>query len=1338
MEPGNGRRIRQSPGVRNWSSTVFSPSVRQQGLWFLSRQEGLSPTYNVPSAVRLVGELDREALRLALGDVVARHEPLRTVFEVVDGTLCGRVLDVGDGGVDLPVTEADEAGAAHTLVRLGRVPFDLAKDLPFRAHLLALGERTHVLLLVVHHIATDGTSEGPLFRDLAVAYRARTGGRAPDREPLPVQYSDYAAWQRDFLGTPSDPASEAAEQLAHWREALAGLPEEALIRPDRPRPLTASYQGVAHTVSCSRQVHSRLLEIARETGTTLFMVVQAATAVLLSRTGAGDDVPIGVPVEGRADEALEDLVGFFVNTVVLRTSTAGNPSFRALLQRVRETDIAAWANQDVPLDWVVEELNPERSTSRNPLFQVLLTLEEAGDHPLDLPGLTVSAEPVHIGTAKFDLSIGFSRQRTEHGLPDRLAVTVEGSTDLYEQATVRAAAERLALVLEAVAAEPDTPIREIALLDARERGLLTEWSGTLGAEPTATLVGLFEAQAAGRPDATAVVDGETRVTYRELNARANRLARLLRARGAGPEERVAVLLDRSADLAVALLAVLKTGAAYLPVDPTYPAERIATLFEEARPALVVTDGAASASLPPQFEDAPVLLGAGAVEADLAARDAADLTDAERTTPLLPGHPAYVIYTSGSTGRPKGVTIAHSSVVAILEATREQFAFGGDDVWTWFHSYAFDVSVWEMWGAFAHGGTLVSVPYEVSRLPKDFLALVARERVTVLCQTPSAFYPLIPEDARSTPELALRAVIFAGEALDFAQISPWYDRHPDDRVTLVNMYGITETTIHATYLALDAPKVAGSVGRSLVGGPLAGLRMFVLDERLSPVPVGVVGELYVAGPQLARGYLNRPGLTAERFVACPFEGAGERMYRSGDLARWSPDGGLDYIGRADDQVKVRGFRIELGEVQAVFTRNPRVRQGAVIVREDVPGDKRLVAYAVPADDGVTAGELHEDLRMQLPDYMVPSVIMVSELPLTPNGKLDSRALPAWTVTGGGVRASGTPVEKALCALMAEILGVPDVGVGDNFFNLGGHSLLAVMFLDRVKDIADIGGVPLTIRDLYRWPTVAQLAQQLTNRTRGNPMEPVLTMREGVGEPLFILPVASGLSWTYSPILPHLDDDRPVIGLQSAQLAGGLKPASMAEMADSHVAAIRELQPHGPYHLMGCSFGGVLAYLVAVRLEAAGEEVATLALLDARPLPEEFRPAEADSRWVMEVLLGHRADGLADPASHEELVDLLRAHDPVLGMLEWKQASTVAATTVGNCEAFLHYHAEERFSGDLLFFNATRTSDRSGAQTWGAFVDGEILQHDLDCGHLEITDREPLREIGQLIDDHLAQW
>ncbi|MGW3046322.1 non-ribosomal peptide synthetase, partial [Kitasatospora sp. NPDC001159] len=715
-------------------------------------------------------------------------------------------------------------------------------------------------------------------------------------------------------------------------------------------------------------------------------------------------------------------------------------------------------HQDLPFERLVEDLAPTRSLARHPLFQIMLVLQNTAQAALDLPGLTATPLPAGEGTAKFDLDLNLNEAFDEHGAPAGLTGILNYATDLFDPATARTIADRLNRVLHAVAADPGRPVHTIEVLDAAERErILITWNDRTAEGPDATMPELFQAQAARTPDTIALVqpdDGPAvEVSYADLNARANRLARLLTARGIGPETVVAVAMGRSAGLVVALLAVLKSGAAYLPIDPAYPADRIAYLLRDGSPALVLTDLAAQAtSLTAPAGSRPVLvLDVPETQSALAGLDPTDLTDAERTTPLLPEHPAYVIHTSGSTGRPKGVTVTHRNVARLFAATRPDFRFGAEDVWTWFHSFAFDFSVWELWGALLHGGRLVVVPFDVSRSPDRFLGLLARHRVTVLSQTPSAFYQLVQAEAATAATgsgLALRVVVFGGEALDPGRLAAWYERHPQDAPLLVNMYGITETTVHVTYAELaasqaDRPEFASPVGRGLPN-----LRVYLLDAALRPVPPGVTGELYVAGAQLARGYLGRPGLTAERFVACPFGEAGERMYRSGDLARWTADGELQYLGRADHQVKIRGFRIELGEVEAALAAHPDVAQAAVIVREDAPGDRRLTGYLVPAhrDTEVAPTELTTALRQHLagmlPDYMVPAAVVVLDgLPLTANGKLDRRALPAPDYTTTAVsRTAASAREEVLAALFAEVLGLAQVGVDDSFFDLGGHSLL----------------------------------------------------------------------------------------------------------------------------------------------------------------------------------------------------------------------------------------------------------------------------------------------------------
>ncbi|MFJ9852283.1 non-ribosomal peptide synthase/polyketide synthase [Streptomyces sp. NPDC101150] len=1049
--PALGRRERPE---------VVPLSFAQRRLWFLHRMDGPSATYNIPLALRLSGNLDQRAMEAALADVVERHESLRTVVPVVDGMPCQRVLDLDEARPRLRMTEVGEGDLPDRLAEAARHGFELSEEPPLHAELFRLGADEHVLLLVAHHIAGDGWSMGPLSRDLATAYAARSEGAKPEWSPLPVQYADYTLWQRELLGEGSDPDSLLSVQLAYWNEQLADLPEQVELPFDRTRPAVMSHRGAHLPVRIDAELHQSLRALARDGGASLFMVLQAGLAALLGKLGAGTDVPIGTPIAGRTDEAVDDLVGFFVNTLVLRTDLSGDPSFTELLGRVRADALAAYAHQDVPFEHLVEALNPTRSLAHHPLFQTMLALQNAPLGTFDLPRLRVAADLVHTGTAKCDLTFLLTEQPGTHGLSGM----VEYSTDLFDAATVEGIVDRWLRLLRAVVADPGRRIGQVDVLSADElRALLPAGVDRSGELPESGITELFERQVRANPTAVAVVSGEVTLTYGELNARANRLAHHLIARGVGPEQLVALALPRSAELVVAILAVLKAGAAYVPVDPEYPAARIAYLLQDARPSLLVTTGRTG-----ELPDADPV--------DRLLLDAVDLDGLPDTDPevlLDPGRPAYVIHTSGSTGNPKGVVVPHRNVVRLFGTTQELFGFSAEDVWPLFHSYAFDFSVWELWGPLLHGGRLVVVDHETSRSPRRFLELLARERVTVLNQTPSAFYQLMqadeeaPETGRS---LALRTVVFGGEALDHARLKSWYERHPDDAPLLVNMYGITETTVHVTYAALDRSDAAAGH----IGAALPDLRTYVLDAHLRPVPPGVPGELYVAGAGLARGYLNRPGLTAGRFVADPFGPAGARMYRSGDVVRRCPDGSLRFVGRADDQVKVRGFRIELGEIEAALVAHPGVAQVAVLARQDRADDTRLVAYLVPAPGAVPrSAELREHLRARLPEYMVPAAFVILEsLPLTANGKLDRRALPAPDLAPAHTgRAPRTPQEQILCELFAEVLGVAEAGVDDSFFDLGGHSLLATRLVARVRATL---GVELELRTLFETPTPAGVA------------------------------------------------------------------------------------------------------------------------------------------------------------------------------------------------------------------------------------------------------------------------
>ncbi|MER5428955.1 non-ribosomal peptide synthase/polyketide synthase [Streptomyces sp. NPDC002588] len=987
--------------------TLLPLSSAQRRLWLLAQVDGASTAYNLPSAWRLTGPLDRDALQAALNDVAARHAPLRTVFRSVEGVPYQQILaDVEVPLITAPFEELN-ARAAHV--------FDLERELPVRATLFETGPDEHVLLLLLHHIATDEWSHRPLLADLGTAYAARTAGRAPDWAPLTASYADYTLWQRELL--------DAAEPglLAHWTDTLRGLPDELNLPTDRPRPAESTGRGGTAGFTVPPALARALRDLAREHGVSMFMVAQAAVAALLHRLGAGDDIPLGAPVSGRSDEALEDLVGFFVNSLVLRTDLSGDPTFAELLARVRATSLTAYDHQELPFERLVEAVNPERSLARHPLFQVMVVhLTGTGDGPA-LSGLDVRREPVGQDTAKFDLGFDF----VERG--ESIDGWIEYSADLFDAATAELLARRTERLLEQIAADPGRRIGSLDVLDSDERArVLGEFNATAHPVPDPTLPELFRAQAARTPDATALVFEEQRLTYAELDSRVERTARVLAGLGAGVERTVAVALPRSVDLVVALLAVHRAGAAYLPLDPDYPAERLALMVEDARPVCVVREG-----LP---------------------------TGPESTLPTSydPLHPAYVIYTSGSTGRPKGVVVPHAGIVNRLLWMQDAYGLTADDRVLQKTPSSFDVSVWEFFWPLITGATLVVAPPEAHKDAARLAGLVQRAGVTTVHFVPSMLRAFLDEPGAAGCT-GLRRVMCSGEVLPAALARRFHEVLPAE---LHNLYGPTEAAVDVTAREVGPDATSVPIGR-----PVWNTRTYVLDAGLRPVPPGVAGELYLAGVQLARGYLGRPSLTAERFVADPYaEAPGARMYRTGDLARWTADGELEYLGRTDHQVKVRGFRIEPGEIETVLAAHPSVAHATVVVR-----DERLVAYVVGSVDSAS---LRAHAAATLPDHMVPAaVVTLDTLPLTPNGKLDRRALPApdfaAEVTDTRPR---TPLEETLCALVADVLGLERVGPDDDFFSLGGDSIVAMQLVARAR----AAGLAFSPRDVFRHKSAAGLA------------------------------------------------------------------------------------------------------------------------------------------------------------------------------------------------------------------------------------------------------------------------
>jgi amino acid adenylation domain-containing protein len=1183
------------------------PSFAQQRLWFVDRLRPGSPAYHLPVALRLTGRLDAAVAERCLREAVHRHEALRTVFRRVGGQLAQVVLP--DVPCPLPIEdlshlppEGREAEASRRMAVEFRLPFDLERGPLLRAGLLRLAAEDHVLWLSAHHIACDGRSVEVLYQDFAALYAAFLHGEPSPLPPLPAHYADYATAQRARMQ-----GETLREHLTWWKQQLAGLAESLELPTDRPRPVEAALRGGTRFFSLPLGLTEALESLGRSEVTWLFMTLLAGFKALLKRYTGQDDIAVGTPVADRPRREWHKMIGCFLNIAVLRTDLSGDPTFRELLRRLRTRALRAYAHQDLPFERLVEELRPARTRGRQPLIQATFTLQDDPARGMALPGLkAASILAVDSGAAQYDL--GLRMTRTEAGLEGAL----EYDSDLFDAATIDRMVGHFRVLLEAAAAAPDRHLSELPLLSTDENRQLMSWGRPEykteapareeadGPIPgAADLSTLFEAQVARTPGAIAVTFEGTALTYGELNAWANRLAHRLRGLGVGPGTCVGLFAERSAAMVAGTLGILKAGAAYVPIDTSYPNDRAAFMLSDAAAPVVLTQrGLASR------------LGGAAAQVLFLEDDASGDDTANPPATAHPASPAYVIYTSGSTGRPKGVVVTHANVVRLFHATDAWMGFGPSDVWTLFHSIAFDFSVWELWGALLYGGRLVVVPYLVSRSPADFYALLTREKVTVLNQTPSAFRELIRADGQiRARDLALRLVIFGGEALDFQGLRPWFERHGDSKPQLVNMYGITETTVHVTY----HPVKLGDLGSaaSVIGVPIPDLQVYVLDGQRRLCPVGVPGELYVGGAGVACGYLNRPELTAERFVPDPWsDGPSARLYRSGDKARWLADGRLEYLGRLDQQVKVRGFRIETAEVEHHVKQCPGVTDCVVVVREDRPGDRRLVAYFVAAQPAPDAGELRRSLSTKLPTYMVPSAFVPLErLPLTSNGKANRAALPAPALAeSGGPRPVVPPrdeTEAELAQLWREALGEESVSVTEDFFDSGGNSLLAMGLLARVERAF---GRKVSLARFFQAPTIEAVGASLCEETWEGPETRVFPMRgEGAHPPMVLVDAGP----FFRPLVRRLGGDQPVFGLSLPETSALPEGYSVSDIAANLVEALCASELPGPYYLAGWSAAGVIAYEVARQLRSRGKEVPLLTLFDSSN-PVYWRSFE---RWWM---------------------------------------------------------------------------------------------------------------------------
>ncbi|MBN1203856.1 MAG: amino acid adenylation domain-containing protein [Myxococcaceae bacterium] len=1167
---------------------VFPASFAQRRLWFLDQFEPGNAFYNIPAALRLPGMLNAQVLEHSLNEIVRRHEALRTTFASVDG----KPVQVLAASKHLPLPVIDlravanrEAEASRLAMEEAQRPFDLHRGPLIRSTLLRLADTDHVLLLTLHHIVADGWSMSVLFRELSALYEAFSAGRASPLPELPIQYADFSQWQLDLLQ-----GETLQEHLTYWRQHLQDAPRLLSLPTDRPRPPVQVFRGATQLFSVPPSIAESLKTLSQQEGSTLFMTLLAAFNILLSRYSGQHDIVVGTPIANRTRAELEGLIGFFINTLVLRTDLSGEPSFRALLRRVRESTLGAYTHQDLPFERLVEELQPERTLSHNPLFQVMFILQNTPTMTAEAPSASAEPSPsqgsapqVGTGTSKFDLILAIVESSSG------LMGAIEYNTDLFDADRIARMTGHFQALLAAVAENADRRLSELPLLTAVEQQVLAQWNATAADYPQDRCVQeLFSEQAARTPEAVAVSYGEHRLTYRELDERSNQLARYLRARGIGPEALVGLCVERSLDLVVGMLGILKAGGAYLPLEASYPKERLAFMLEDARVRLLLVHRDRLEKLPP-FPGQVVCLD-----------EVREEISRESTLPFPSGatseNLAYVIYTSGSTGRPKGSSILHRGICALFFNV-DYIQIGASDRMAQASNASFDPSTFEIWGALLHGAQLVGVTRDPAREPQEFAAQIREERITVMFVTTAVLNLL----AREQPGAfrTVHTLIFGGEAADPHALREVLRHGPPKR--LINGYGPTECTVFSTWHHVATPPPLGvpvPIGRPVTHG-----RTYILDRHLRPVPIGVPGELYIGGERLGRDYFNRPDLTARTYIPDPFsEKPGARLYKTGDLARFLSDGRIEYLGRIDHQVKIRGYRVELGEIEEQLREHLAVKECTVVAREASGGDRRLAAYIVPRKREVPAGELRAFLRERLPEHMVPvSYTLMEALPLTPNGKVDRRALPAPETTraedDGSYVAPRTETEQMLARLWGELLQLDRVGIADNFFHLGGHSLLATQVISRVNEAFQ---VRLSLRRLFEVPTIEGLGALIEEARRAPPPpeQRVTALARAPRDGRLPLSFAQERLWFLEQLQPgNLAYNVPIAFRLSTAIDVGALERSLGEILRRHEA-------------LRTTFSSVDGQPVQV---IAPPQPFVLPQVDLRHLPPQDRELEAQ-RWA----------------------------------------------------------------------------------------------------------------------------
>lgn len=1169
-------------------------SFAQQRLWFIDRLYQGSSFYNIPTAIHLKGLLDVTALKQSLNEIMKRHEAWRTSFVIVDKQPFQAIASKLSW--ELPIVNLEHLSGKNWDIEVQKIaseeakkPFDLSQAPLVRATLLRLSETEHIFLLTMHHIVSDGWSISVFAGELATLYAAFSTGQSPLLPELPIQYADFAIWQRDRLQ-----GELLATQLNYWKQQLGGELPVLQLPLDRSRPTITTFNGTKQYFTFSKTLTEALSKLSHQEEVTLFMTLLAGFNTLLYRYTEQEDILIGSSIANRNQAELEGILGLFVNTLVMRNDLSGDPSFRTLLSRVRGVTLDAYAHQDLPFEKLVEELQPDRDLSRNPLFQVMFVLQNTPKSDREIAGLTLRSLEFDSGTSQFDifLSIGESKE----GLTGFL----EYSTDLFDAATITGLIDNFQTLLESIVANPDCRISELPILTTQQRKqLLLEWNNTQTTYPQdASLHQLFEWQVQDFPDSLVLIDSSQKITYRQLNQKVNQLAHYLQKLGVTTETCVGICLDRSVEMIVGILAILKAGGAYIPLDPNYPADRLSFMLSDSQISLVISHS----SLIDRFQQIQVIC----LDNDWAIIDRESQENPAIISKI--DNLAYVIYTSGSTGNPKGVLGTHRGTVNGLNWLWKTYPFEREEVCCQKTAISFVDSVWEIFAPLLQGIPTVIIPDVIVKDTKLFLETLDRHHVTRVILVPSLLRLILDTYGNLTKKLSsLKLWITSGEALPLDLARSFKKLLPSAK--LINLYGSSEVSANATYYDTSLlPEKATSVP---IGFPINNTQVYILDRHLQPTPVGVYGELYIGGDGLAKGYLNRPELTQERFIDNIFV-SGTKLYKTGDLGRYLHDGNVEYLGRRDEQVKIRGFRVELGEIESAIVQHPDIREAVVIIRDDTQGDKQLIAYIV-TDEPNLVSQLHDYLLLKLPDYMIPSAFVVLDaIPLTPNGKVDKRSLP----TENLIRSHSTKSfisprnlsELGLVKIWENLLAINSIGVTDNFFELGGHSFLAVRLMAQIYERFG-HNLPLSI--LFENPTIEKLAKivsQPTNLSSGSPL--VALNSSGSRTPFFCVHAAGGDILAYLNLADKIGGEQPFYALEQSPNALDVEPKSVEETAAYYLQEIRTVQPEGPYLLGGWCFGGVVAFEMAQQLQKQGQKVDLLVVIDAI-LPETvIQPTKDD--------------------------------------------------------------------------------------------------------------------------------